>query len=164
MSHDKRKTLYLHFHKTYNHQTCQCCDLGWGVPTYQATCSFDHVVIDVTWQYKNVISALLKTYKNKNWHCGDLAWGAPTYWVRCSFDHVLIRFHVKKWKCYFSTSYKFQIWHCGDLWFGPPTHKVICLFITRSHNATWQIRNGLSPLPQDIFKTNLAKLWLKMTS
>ena len=38
------KTLYLHFHNVYGHQTLQGGDLPLGAPTAIVKLSFDHVV------------------------------------------------------------------------------------------------------------------------
>ena len=39
------KTLYLHYHSAYGHQTWQGDDLPWGAPTHKITWHFDHMVL-----------------------------------------------------------------------------------------------------------------------
>ena len=45
------KTLYLHYHNVYGHQTLQGGDLPWGAPHHKSIWPFDHVVLQVH-QYK----------------------------------------------------------------------------------------------------------------
>ena len=94
-SHNKFKKLKLYYHKTYNHQTWQCGDLGWVAFTFQVTCPFEHLV---TWY--NVTKPLCihfhKIYMHQTWHIGDLGRGTPTYWVTSTFDHVATWYHVTK--------------------------------------------------------------------
>ena len=44
-SHDKLKSLYLHNHSVYSHQTWKHGDLTYGAPCHKVTWSFDHVVL-----------------------------------------------------------------------------------------------------------------------
>ena len=44
-SRDKLKTLCLHQHSAYGHQTRQDGNLAWWVPTHKVTLHFDHVVL-----------------------------------------------------------------------------------------------------------------------
>ena len=39
------KTLYLHYHNAYGHQTGQDSDLSGGAPTHKVTWPFDHVIL-----------------------------------------------------------------------------------------------------------------------
>ena len=47
-SHEILDLLYLHYSKTYGHQTWQSDDLLWEIPTHNFTELFEHVV---TWGY-----------------------------------------------------------------------------------------------------------------
>ena len=44
-SHGKLKTLYLHYHSVYGHQTCQDGNLPWLTPAYKVTSPFDYGVL-----------------------------------------------------------------------------------------------------------------------
>ena len=43
-SHDKYKTLYLHFWSTYGHKTGQSSNFRWENPTFKVTWPFNYVV------------------------------------------------------------------------------------------------------------------------
>ena len=48
MLHEKLKTLYFPFLKTYKDQTCHTGGVSWEVFAYQVTCPFDIVI---TWYH-----------------------------------------------------------------------------------------------------------------
>ena len=51
ISNNKLKTLYLLFHKTYDHQTFKDWGLGWEARGYQVTLTFDY---KIKFQMKNL--------------------------------------------------------------------------------------------------------------
>ena len=44
-SHEKLKTLYLHHHNAYGHNTYQRSDITQGVPTHKFACCLNEVVM-----------------------------------------------------------------------------------------------------------------------
>ena len=92
-SREKLKTFYLHFHKTYKHQTWHSGNLSWGAPTGKVICAFDHVVArcQVTKDHK-----IYKHQTSDSSKLGWLRWIRATYQVICSFDHVASGWHITK--------------------------------------------------------------------
>ena len=114
----------------------------------------------ITSQNRHVISPLSQClYKYHIWYLGDIGWWTSTYQVTCPLDYTLTGCCVTKKETFlhFHMPYKLQIWRSSDLRWGAPIHKVISSLLTWSHAVMWQIRNVLSPLPQDLLLTNLAK-------
>ena len=55
----KLKALYIHYHNAKtDHQTSKGGYLVWGAPTHIVTWRFDHVVLWIIWQTKNIVSSL----------------------------------------------------------------------------------------------------------
>ena len=42
---DKLKSLYLHYHSVYDHQTCKDGDISWRAPNHKVIQSIDHVAL-----------------------------------------------------------------------------------------------------------------------
>ena len=80
MSRDKIKSLYLHLHRNYKHQTWHSVDLGWGASTYQVKHLIDHLVIWCYMTIKMLYLLLHRTYERQSWRSGDLGWGARSHW------------------------------------------------------------------------------------
>ena len=52
----QQKILYLHYHKDYGHETWPDDDLPWVATAHKTTWLFDHVVLQITWQPKFVLT------------------------------------------------------------------------------------------------------------
>ena len=72
----KEKTLLPDFYITYDYQTWQSGNLGWGDHTHHITRPYD---LEATWQLKHIISDFYVTYRPKVWQGSDSGkWIPPT--------------------------------------------------------------------------------------
>ena len=81
-SRDKLKLLHLHYHSAYGHQTWH----GGKLPCEALHGSRVTLSCEITWQIKNIKSALPQYFWLPNWQGGNLPWEAPIHNVTWSFD------------------------------------------------------------------------------
>ena len=82
--------IYVHFHKTYKHQTWKNDDL---FNRSSLIASYMVLLImwscDVTWKLKMLYLHLHKSYEHQTWQGGDLGWCISTYQVSCPFNRMV---------------------------------------------------------------------------
>ena len=88
---DKLKSLYLHYHSVYDHQTCKDGDISWRAPNHKVIQSIDHVALQghVTKQ-KPLYIYYKSASGNQTWQNDDSPWWALTYNVAWPFDHAAL--------------------------------------------------------------------------
>ena len=80
----KLKTLYLHYHNAYGHQTCQSCDIMQGAPTHKFEWLFNEMIL---WGYMTnyIYLHLQKAHENQTRRNSDLlkkvTWGQLSVWI-----------------------------------------------------------------------------------
>ena len=143
---DKVNMLYLHFHKTYKHLN----GTHWWLRL-----RFSHLPSNMfLWLWSYVKSSdkiktfnfhFHKTYKRQSWYCGD--WGS---WIKWTCD--------VKIKTFISIKHQrpksIKLGKVRVRFFPILSHIAFDHLVT---DVTRQIKNFLSPLPQDISSPNLAE-------
>ena len=122
---DKTKTLYVHSHKTYNHQTRHSGDLGWEALTnshFLSSCGqvtkrkryISAPIRPITIRLITVVTKVERFPLSNShflWSCG----------------HVMLR--DKKRLCLlFHKTYEHQTWHSGDLGWEAAFYHFTCPF------------------------------------
>ena len=127
---------YLYYHKGYDHQTWQSCDLPWGASNQKVTRSFDYMVLKCHETNQNTFYLLYhKTYCPQTWQRGYIEWQASTHRVTWSFDYIVLRNNVtNQINLHFHNACDDKTWQGGHLPWESTTHKV-----------TWSFSNVVLP-------------------
>ena len=148
---DKCKTLYLHFHNIYGHQTWQRGNLWWRDPNFKVMWPFDYVV---TWQMKKILYlSFLNTY-------GHETRKSDTYGLK--IPHIklhdpLITWSSEKYKTlylYFCSTYDHKTGQSSNLQWRQSTFKVTWLC---DYLFTWQMKKITFALAQYLWSPNVGE-------
>ena len=158
------KTFYLHYHIVYGHQAWQGCDLSWGTLTDRVSWPFGRVV----WQDQQLLSGRFGTCRQFRTF-QQFSWNFPI-----SYNFILL----VKGKCANTEKSANICWWLSTTTMPMATklgrvvtyHEVLppiksCNPLTAwSCKITWQTKTITFPLPQCLWRLNLAGWWLFMKS
>ena len=123
--HDNLKSLCLHYHSTYDHQTWQAGELPWGTSTHNVTSLFGHA------RSPDKLEPLYLYYKNitKTLQDGDLLWQPFT---------LKSNDHTTTWFCEITWQTKIIIVLLPQcVWSQKLTGYDDIPWVTSTHKVTW---------------------------
>ena len=112
----------------------------------------------------SVISLLLQCLWPPNWQDGYVLWEAATYKVTQP-PHVVLQVAMTNWIRYISTTTRYFVIKLGNV---VSYYKgLLCIILHNllnkwSHEAMWQIKFIIYPLPQSLRPLNVIRWWLKV--
>ena len=114
----------------------------------------------------SVISLLLQCLWPPNWQDGDVLWEAATYKVTQP-PYVVLQVSMTNWIRYISTTTRYHVIKLGNV---VSYYKgLLCIILHNllnkwSHEAMWQIKFIIYPLPQSLRPLNVVRCDLKSDS